>query len=124
MLDKSLIHRFGVAYGALITALIAAVIATVVVFSIPKSPSTTKIVQAVSPAVAGDQNLIAMCEANITSSVTSNLGTVGGYSKPVVEHKGANDASVTVTLKSDIYSGRLVCTFHKSNWNVDQVQPA
>lgn len=74
--------------------------------------------------VAGDQNLIAQCEANITQTVNNNYGTVISPYKFVSQKVKGNDTVVTVYLHSTLYTGRLACSFHKSNWQISGVKPA
>ena len=75
---------------------------------------------------AGDQNLAAMCEANITQQVQSAYGQVTKPYRLISVKQGPkpDEVKVTVLLISSVYSGNLTCTMHKSNWNIEQVAPS
>jgi uncharacterized BrkB/YihY/UPF0761 family membrane protein len=121
MYDKNLSFRFGVLY-----ALLGAVAVVAVAFGIygavhPKAPVTKAEVAKAVSAVAGEQNLYALCEASITQTVQQNAGTVQSLKHVSVKTKG-NSATVVVELASDIYSGRLTCRLTKSNWQITGIQ--
>jgi hypothetical protein len=119
---KNVSARLGAIYALLGVALLAALAMGVLGLVLPKPPVTkTDVAKAVN-AVAGEQNLYAICEANITSSVTQAGGTLGGY-KHVSIKTSKNGAKVTVKLTSDVYVGNLTCDMAKSNWSVAQVGP-
>lgn len=66
----------------------------------------------------GIQNLAGRCKQNITATVKNNGGTLGK-----LEVVGVGKGTITVEIASDIYSGYLKCTFLKSVWSLQSVNP-
>ena len=115
-------RKFVVAYivvGLLFGGVACAAIAGLFV-PVPKVTQTD--VKVAVASVAGDQNLVALCESSITDTVVSNGGAIESYTKVSVKHKG-NTARVTLTLKSTLYTGKLACDFKKSNWQLGGIVP-
>lgn len=73
--------------------------------------------------VAGEQNLYALCEAQTTTAITGNGGSVTGYKTVSVKRKGET-AKVVIFVKSNIYTGNVTCEFTHSNWTVTQLAPS
>ena len=119
---KNVSARLGAIYALLGVVLIAALTFGILGMFLPKAPVTKQDVAKAVDAVAGEQNLYAICESNITSSVTQAGGTLGGY-KHVKIKTSKNGAKVTVKLTSNVYVGNLTCDMAKSNWSVAQVGP-
>lgn len=120
--------RFGLVYGALAVYGVAAIAAFFIILSLPRpdvhqqdlKPLATK---AQLQQVAGDQDLVAQCEANLTQQVDNAGGKVRTYSNPKVTHL-KNKALVKVKLTADIYTGVVTCSFGKSNWQLSNVTAA
>ena len=110
-------NNFAAAYAALGAAVCAIAVATFAVYQAGAQPDVKKAVAE----VAGSQNLVALCEASITQQVQQSYGTVQGYANPRVSQHG-DKATVKVTLRSDVYTGRVACSFDRSNWQLSNVQ--
>lgn len=115
--DSSHPARFGIAWAVLGLSTVAAVVATVKVLTLPP------LAHLAHKSDLGDQNLIALCESGITASVQQAYGQVKGYSNPKVAIVGDN-ATVKVTLKSSVFTGRLACTFRRSVWQATGIAQA
>lgn len=119
-------ERFGLIYGALAFVVLLAGLGAYKAFSI-RSPSHVAHQSDIAAlaeqvkAVAGDQDLIAQCEANITQTVKNNYGQVRGYTVLKVYNKGSQRI-VKLKVGSTIYDGTLYCSFHKSNWQLLNVK--
>jgi len=118
---KDLGFRFGVAYTLCFTAIVVAAALGVYGATHPKAQVTKKDVAAAVDAVAGDQNLYAMCEASVTQTVNQNYGQVRSLKHVTI--KQGKTTKVTVALSSDVYTGNLTCEFTKSNWQLTGVTP-
>lgn len=87
-----------------------------------KSYVTAEVEDAHKDAV-GEQNLYSLCEADVVQAVLGSGGTMSGK----IDHVGVKidktTATVKVRIKSDIYSGGITCTYSKSNWQSQGIQP-
>ena len=117
-----LLAMYALLGAAAILLAVGAVLATADHFKLADLRRDVLGAKAAASAVAGEQNIIALCEASITNSIDSNAGIVGGYSHPTVTQHG-NKANADVTVSSTIYNGRLECSFTKSNWQIQNVTP-
>ena len=93
-------------------------------YSPPTKVDTTLVHTAQLKAAQGNTNLVYLCEASITNTIVSNGGKVKGYSHVVQKDTGPNKVKVTLTVGSDLYNGRLACTFEKSTWQLKGVAQA
>jgi len=112
--------KYGWAVGVLVVALAASAFAAVKVETLPNKIAT----QANVASVAGDQNLVAYAESEVTQSIESAYGTVQSYDNKkakVVYTDGGNTAYVHIYVTSDVYTGTVTVVFHKSNWNAQKI---
>lgn len=120
--------KFGAIYAGLFFVTIAATVA--LGLQLTANPVTHSEVQNVADqaqqavaAVAGEQNLVALCESAITQSISQGGGEVKGYRKVSVKQKG-NTATVVVNVNSNLYQGNAKCDFNRSNWTVSNLGPS
>jgi len=121
-------QKFAFVYGVLAMVVVVSWVATAWMvthpYKLPKDVVKKPDLAAAVKSAAGDQNLVAQCEASITGTVNSNGGTVDKPYKLVSVKTKGDDSDVVVVLTSSVYNGKLDCSFHKSNLQLQQVKPA
>ena len=110
---------FVAAFTLLALLAIGAISADVLVFVVP--PTRAQVKHDIAMA-AGDTNLGKLCQAATINAVAANYGTVTSVKTVSVATKG-NDATATVSVKSNVYSGKIACKYHRSTWQQTGLAP-